>query len=142
MFTAREYVELGGGLISYGPSVDDLVRRAVIYVDRVLKGARPSDLSVEHPTRFELTINLKTGKALHLDISAALRPGDRVSHASFVAVHESASGTTRNYGIAQPTPSPLCRARCAFCLALLPHTSVSHQRRRLFLVRRLTGSVV
>jgi len=139
MFTAREYVELGGGLISYGPSVDDLVRRAVIYVDRVLKGARPSDFSVEHPTRFELTINLKTGKALDLDISAALRPGDRVSHASFVAVHESASGTTR---IAQPTPSPLCRARCAFCLALLPHTSVSHQRRRLFLVRRLRGSLV
>jgi putative ABC transport system substrate-binding protein len=72
MFTAREYVELGGGLISYGPSVDDLVRRAVIYVDRVLKDARPSDLSVEHPTRFELTINLKTSKALDLDISAAL----------------------------------------------------------------------
>ena len=63
----------------------------------MLTGARTNDLSVEHPMRFELTINLKTGKALNLDISAALRPGDRMSHASFVVVHESASGTSQKY---------------------------------------------
>jgi putative ABC transport system substrate-binding protein len=61
-----------GGLMSYGPSYSDLWRRTATYVDKILKGARPSELPIEQPTQFELVVNLKTAKALGLTITPSL----------------------------------------------------------------------
>jgi len=71
MYEAREFVE-DGGLISYGPNITDLSRRAAAFVVKVLNGAKPADLPIEQPTRFQLVINLKTAKALNLDVPASL----------------------------------------------------------------------
>jgi putative tryptophan/tyrosine transport system substrate-binding protein len=71
MYETDEYMR-DGGLISYGPSLADLFRRSAGYVDKILKGARPADLPVEQPTKFQLVINLKTAKALGLAVPQSL----------------------------------------------------------------------
>jgi putative ABC transport system substrate-binding protein len=77
-FGPPEHAE-AGGLLSFGPNRADLFRRAATYVDRILKGARPADLPVEQPTKFDLVINLKTAKALGLTVPPSLlAQADRV----------------------------------------------------------------
>jgi putative ABC transport system substrate-binding protein len=71
IYAAREFVETGG-LMSYGVSYSDLYRRAAIYVDKIFKGAKPADLPIEQPTKFEFIINLKAAKMLRLEIPPML----------------------------------------------------------------------
>jgi len=78
MFETKDYVEVGG-LMSYAANDDESFRRAAVYVDKILKGAKPADLPVEQPTKFEFVINLKTAKALNLAIpQSVLFRADRV----------------------------------------------------------------
>ncbi len=67
MYSVREYVE-AGGLMSYGVSIRDLDRRAATYVDKILKGAKPAELPVEQPIKFEFIVNLKAAKQIGLTI--------------------------------------------------------------------------
>jgi putative ABC transport system substrate-binding protein len=71
MFPIREFVELGV-LLSYGPNIVALFERQADYVDRIAKGAKPADLPIEQPTKFELILNLKTARAFGLDVPTSL----------------------------------------------------------------------
>jgi ABC-type uncharacterized transport system substrate-binding protein len=71
MYDTRDYAEIGG-LMAYGPNVPELNRRSADYVDKILKGAKPGDMPIQQPTKFELLINLKTASALGLTIPASL----------------------------------------------------------------------
>ena len=71
MYSFLEFAQ-AGGLVAYGPNVAELFGRAATYVDKLFKGARPADLPVEQPTKFELVINLETAKALGLTIPQSL----------------------------------------------------------------------
>ena len=71
LYSYREYVD-AGGLLAYGPNDRTLFRRVAVYVDKILKGAKPSDLPVEQPTKFELVVNLKTAKALGITVPTSI----------------------------------------------------------------------
>jgi putative ABC transport system substrate-binding protein len=71
IYAASQFVD-AGALITYGPNYEDLYRRAAQYVDKILKGAKPADLPVEQPTKFDFVVNMKTAKALGIKISNSI----------------------------------------------------------------------
>jgi len=72
MYPYRQYVD-AGGLMAYAPSDIDMIRRAAVYVDKILKGAKPADLPVEEPVKYELVINVKAAKAIGLEVPVQLQ---------------------------------------------------------------------
>ena len=106
----REFVE-AGGLMSYGPNFPDLFRRAAEYVDKILRGAKPADLPVEQPTKFDLVINLTTAKALGLTIPEAFlaprRRGDRMKRREFITLLGGAAAAWPLAARAQQPAMPL-----------------------------------
>jgi putative ABC transport system substrate-binding protein len=73
VLSGNRALAVAGALVSYGPNYEDLLRRSAIYVDKILKGAKPSDLPVEQPTKFDFVLNLRTPKTLNINLPAALQ---------------------------------------------------------------------
>ena len=73
VISGNRALAVAGALVSYGPSYDDLLRRSAFYVDQILKGARPADLPVEQPTKFDFVLNLRTAKTLGINVPATLQ---------------------------------------------------------------------
>jgi putative ABC transport system substrate-binding protein len=99
IYFVREYVE-SGGLMSYGPNFPDLFRRAADMVDKILRGAKPSDLPVEQPTKFDLVINLTTAKALGFAIPESFFEPVTLGHCGF------ARSSQHNHGQPHKSPRP------------------------------------
>jgi hypothetical protein len=117
VYAFRQFTE-DGGLLSYGNDIVDNYRRAATYVDRILRGANPSELSIQAPVKFELVINLKTAKVLGLDVPLQLQQrADEVIRGGCALGNT--SGTVRNYNrahnhkLAHPAPSPERRSSAA-----------------------------
>ena len=72
LFAPTEQERIAGGLLSYGPNINDMMRGVVVYMDKILKGAKPADLPVQQPTKFEFVVNTKAAKAIGVDVPPTL----------------------------------------------------------------------
>jgi len=121
MYPHSDYMD-AGGLMFYGPSISDLFRRAATYVDKILKGAKPADLPVEQPTKFELVVNLKTAKALGL---TAARPIPARTTSNCRCATSSRRATFHKYRNV---------SRCSFLLVSSPPVSTRCQSQSLLVI--------